>query len=246
MSNTVLLLGPLVFEDFEVPAGITFGGKQRLAVHRLPGGARVIDALGRDDAELAFSGIFSGSDATLRARAVDELRSMGLPLPLTWDVFFYSVVIDNFQADYRNSNWIPYRISCTVIRDEASALIETAISLATSVLADAGTALASAASAGIDLSGTQMAIAAPGATVSGTAAFATARSSLADTQSILDARFTASESALSGINLNTARSANAGVAGLAQASSTTGQISLISQARAYLGRAASNLARAST
>ncbi len=246
MSDIVLLLGPLVFQDFEIPAGITFGGTQRLAVHRLPGGTRVIDALGRDDAALTFAGIFTGSDATLRARAVDELRSAGLPLPLTWDVFFYSVVIDSFQADYRNSNWIPYRISCTVIRDEAAALIEAAASLATSALADVSTALASAATAGIDLSATQPAILTSGATTSGTAAFASAQSSLVTAQSALGDGLAASEASLSSVNFAGASTANAGIAGLSQATDAAGQLGQITQARAYLGRAAVNLANAST
>ena len=152
MANTTLLLGPVVFQDFEVPCGINFGGKQRLAVHRLPGGVRVIDALGRDDADICFAGIFCGDDATLRARLMDEMRASGALLPLTWDVFFYTVVISQFQADYATTNWIPYRITCTVLRDEASALIEAALSLGATVLSDIGTAVGQAASGGVDLS----------------------------------------------------------------------------------------------
>ena len=246
MTDIVLLLGPIVFKDFEVPAGIAFGGTQRLAIHRLPGGTRVIDALGRDDANLIFAGIFSGSDATLRARALDELRSAGLPLPFTWDVFFYSVIIDRFQANYENSNWIPYRISCTVIRDEASALIQTAVSLATAALADVSSALASAAVAGINLSDTQSAIVASGATTSGTAAFAAANSSLSSAQSTLDTGLVASEASLSGSGLIGATTANAGVTGLSQATNAAGKLSQISQARSYLGRTIVNLAKAST
>ena len=246
MSDIVLLLGPIVFKDFEVPAGITFGGSQRLAVHRLPGGSRVIDSLGRDDANLTFVGIFSGSDATLRARAVDELRSLGLPLPLTWDIFFYSVIIDSFQADYLNSNWIPYRISCTVIRDEASALIETASPLATMALADVSTALASATVADIDLSSAQSAITASGATTCGTAAFTTAQSSLVSAQIELDTSLATSEASLSTAQFSTPSTAEMGMSGLRQATDASGQLSFITQARNYIGRAAVNLANAST
>ena len=140
MADVTLLLGPVVFQDFEVPSGVNFGGRQRLVMHRLPGGSRVIDALGRDDAQISFSGIFSGSDATLRARSLDQLRVAGIALPLTWDVLFYTVLISEFQASYRSSWWIPYRIVCTVLRDEASELIQFAASLATTALADIGTA----------------------------------------------------------------------------------------------------------
>jgi hypothetical protein len=246
MSDVVLLLGPIVFSDFEVPAGITFGGMQRLAVHRLPGGGRVIDALGRDDAALTFSGIFTGTDATLRARALDELRAAGLPLPLTWDVFFYSVVIENFEADYRNDHWIPYCISCTVIRDEAAALVETGISLAASALADVSTAISSAAVGGIDLSAAQEAIGLPGATTSGTTAFSEAQSSLADARSTLGDGLDASGAALSSAGSAEAPTANAGIANLSQATEAAGQQSQFTLARSYLGRAAVNLTNAST
>src|SRR4051812_20099813 len=111
MTDVLLLLGPVVFQDFEIPSGVNFGGKQRLALHRLPGGERVIDALGRDDAEIGFSGIFTGPDATLRARSLDELRSAGVMLPLTWDIFYYTVLISDFHADYRNGSWNPYSLT---------------------------------------------------------------------------------------------------------------------------------------
>ena len=109
MSNVALLLGPVSFQSFEIPARINFGGAQRLAIHRLPGGTRVIDALGRDDSDISFSGTFSGPQATLRARAIDEMRVAGFSIPLTWDVFFYNVIIKKFEADYHSGWWIPYR-----------------------------------------------------------------------------------------------------------------------------------------
>lgn len=59
MSDIVLVLGPIAFADFEIPERIRFGGNQRLAVHQLPGGRRVVDALGRDDGEICWSGVFT-------------------------------------------------------------------------------------------------------------------------------------------------------------------------------------------
>ena len=124
--------------------------------------SRVIDALGRDDAQISFSGIFTGSDATLRARSLDELRVAGIALPLTWDVLFYTVLIAEFRADYCNGWWIPYRIVCTVLQDEASALLQPVVSLATAALADIGAAAGYASDTGVDLSPLQTALAAPG------------------------------------------------------------------------------------
>jgi hypothetical protein len=246
MSDIVLLLGPIVFNDFEVPGGIVFGGAQRLAIHRLPGGVRVIDALGRDDRTLSFSGTFSGPDATLRARVLDELRSAGLPLPLTWDVFFYTVIIDSFQADYRAGNWIPYKVSCTVIRDEASALVQTVVSLATATLADVGSALAPASAAGIDLTGTQSTLAAAGATTRGSADYGTAGAALGGAQIAIGASLVSAEAALASAGLVGASSADAGVTGLNAAVLSAGQIGQLIQASGYIGRAAVNLVNAST
>ncbi|MGH7211420.1 MAG: hypothetical protein ACREF1_08165, partial [Acetobacteraceae bacterium] len=96
MADIALLLGPVAFQGFEVPACINIGGAQRVAVHRLIGGARVIDSLGRDDSELRFEGVFSGRDATLRARTLDQLRAAGAPLPVTWDVFYYTAILTRF------------------------------------------------------------------------------------------------------------------------------------------------------
>lgn len=244
MSDITLLLGPVAFQDFEVPSQITFGGTQRLAIHRLPGGARVIDALGRDDAELSFAGIFSGTDATLRARAIDELRSAGLPLPLTWNVFFYTVIIDTFEADYRAEHWIPYRIRCTVLRDEASALIQPFVSLAAAAYADVGIALGPAAAAGFDLTAAQSAFADPNASILGSAAYGQARSALTATQAALTAGLDQAETNLASIGIAT--SADAGAADLATATASAGKIGQLTQARGYTGRAAVNLINAST
>jgi hypothetical protein len=246
MPDTVLLLGPVVFQEFEIPPCINFGGRQRLAMHRMPDGARIVDALGRDDAQIAFSGIFSGSDATLRARILDELRAGGLTLPLTWDIFFYTVMISEFHADYRNGWWIPYQITCTVLRDEASALTQPMVSLATAVLADIGNAASDALSAGFDLSPVQAALGAPGATTRGTAAYGTAQASLATAQSSMQASIGAADTALSGIDLLNVGSPDVGAASLVEATSVAGQLGSMTSARSYVSRAAINLTNAST
>ena len=57
-ADTVLTLGDFEFARYEIPEQITFGGDQRLVVHELVGGTRVIDAMGRADAPLEWSGLF--------------------------------------------------------------------------------------------------------------------------------------------------------------------------------------------
>ena len=244
MTDGTLLLGPVLFQDFEIPCSISFGGAQRLAIHKLAGGGRVIDAMGRDDAVICFQGIFSGSDATSRARALDELRSSGLLLPLTWDVFFYTVVISQFQADYRNGWWIPYRITCAVLRDEASALIGAAVSLATSALADI--TAASAQGADLDLTDAQTMLAVPGATTRGSAAYAAAGGSLSSAQSDIASGIGGAEATMNGAAVSSAASADAGVNGLSTAVAAAQQLGSLTAAQGYIGRAAVNLENAST
>ena len=226
MSDFSLTLGPVAFAGFELPSSITFGGRQRLAIHRLPGGIRIIDALGPDPADLAFSGIFTGPDAADRARLLDTLRVAGAALPLAWDAFLYTVVLERFEADYRSPWWIPYRLSCTVLRDEAAATVTAAVALAPALTADllAAGSVATAATA---------AVAAPGATTAGTAAFAAAHGSLTTTIAGLDSQIAAATPPLQSADLPTAASA-------------AGMLAQLTAARAYTARAARNLAGAST
>ena len=247
MSGIALILGPVVFQDFEAAAGIRFGGEQRLVVHKLPGGDRVIDAMGRDDADITLRGTFSGPDGTLRARLLDELRVQGIALPLTWDIFFYTVVIRDFQADYRNGYWIPYRLVCSVLRDEAAALVETALSLAGSVAGDLAAAAAQGLS-GIDVSTAQVAMAAPGSTTVGTASYSQAFSALSAAQASCTASLPAAGSSLDAASaiLGTSDNPLTGVAALGTATSASGQLAGLAAARGYIGRAALNLANAST
>lgn len=246
MSDIALILGPVLFRDFEVPARINFGGRQRLVVHRLPGGDRVIDALGHDDAQIGFAGIFTGPDATLRARSLDQLRIAGAALPLTWDVFFYTVIIYDFRADYRNGWWIPFRIICAVVQDEAVTLVPPLVSLASSVAQDAGAAAQYATMAGFDLSSLTAALAVPDATTRATGAFTALQSSLTSIQSSLSAGMEAASAVIANADLAGGGSAQEGADGLLAATNATGQLSSLVTANSYVGRLSANLVNAST
>jgi hypothetical protein len=110
-----LQLGPLSFQDFEVPARLRFGGKQRLVVHVLPGGDRVVDVMGADEGPISWSGVFSGPVARERAAILDGLRRAGDPLLLSWSGSSYTVIVEAFEADAVNPAWIPYRLSVCVV-----------------------------------------------------------------------------------------------------------------------------------
>ena len=135
MTETALTLGPIVFQDFEIPSAISFGGRQRMAVRYLTTGQRVTDLLGPDDATISFSGVLSGPYASARAREIDTLRALGQPLELAWNSFFYSVVIRNFKAEFRNQWWITYKLQCTVIENASLTAVGSALSAAGDALA---------------------------------------------------------------------------------------------------------------
>ncbi len=247
MSTVVLTLGPVGFENFEIPSCVPFGGGQRLAIHRLAGGGRIIDALGRDDSDICFEGVFSGADATLRARTLDELRASGRVLPLAWDVFFYRVIIRQFQAHYQNSYWIPYRLICTVLRDEASAPIQGAISLAADVMSDISVAVGLSQATGLDFSNLQAAVAAPNACVRSSADFVTAQSAFVTAQSTAAAALGSAEGELGGgVQLQGPTSSEYGIQQLATAVGAAQRLAALTTANSYLGRAAVNLDNAST
>lgn len=147
LNGAPLVLGPVAFQGFEVPEHVTVGGRQRLVVHRMPGGGRVVDALGPDDAELVWSGTLSGPDAAERFRLLDTLRRAGEPLPLAWDAFAYDVVISNLEADTASPWWIPYRIACTVLQDNTA--LPLAVAAAETALDDLALAAGYAGSGGV-------------------------------------------------------------------------------------------------
>jgi len=228
MSNVILTLGGVPFQDFEVPEQIRFGGGQRLAVHDLIGGGRVVDALGDDAGEISFSGIFSGNDAAARAQALDAACALGAAIPLVWDGFYYSVVIAEFAAVYTKPWWIPFALRCAVVVDPAAtlaALVAPAASLISADLAAAG-ALAglSGLPAGILGSTTATGLAAAQTQIT---------AGIASTGGALENNVTA---------LNTAPDAVTGIAAVNQMAANAAQLAGLAGMSGYVSRAATNLA----
>jgi hypothetical protein len=176
--STALLLGPIAFRQFEVPSSINFGGRQRVAVHRLANGGRVVETLGPDESDVKFSGVFTGTDATLRAIELDDLRTSGAVLPLTWSIFGYSVVIESFIADFRNDNWIPYSIRCIICDNLPSIIANAAINFITVPLADLQQAVAIGALSGETFGIALPTMLGPGVPVAGSTEYATTVRSL--------------------------------------------------------------------
>lgn len=126
MAAVSVTLGGVAFRDFEIPQAIEFGGCQKLAVHELVGGGRVIDVLGPEAGTIRFTGMFSGPDAELRAQLLDVARTAGAVLPLAWSGFAFEVVIADFTAVYQKPWWIPFGIELVAARNMVTALPDAA------------------------------------------------------------------------------------------------------------------------
>jgi hypothetical protein len=116
--DTTLTLGDFEFARFEIPEQIPFGGEQRLTVHELVGGVRVIDAMGATSMPIEWSGFFVGDTALERALYIDGLRKAGQPLMLSWDSLAFNVVIKSFHCEFKRFYRLPYRITCEVVEDK--------------------------------------------------------------------------------------------------------------------------------
>ncbi|MBU6419068.1 MAG: hypothetical protein KGQ79_04995, partial [Proteobacteria bacterium] len=227
MGNVVLSLGNVAFQDMEVPEKISFGGKQRLAIQNVIGGGRVVEALGIDDGEISFSGIFSGTDAVSRAQLLDMARALGAQLPLVWQGFYYLVVIAGFTAEYRKPNLIPFSITCVVVTDPLAAAANAVAPIASLISGDLAAAAALSGQAGFS-------------TMSVSAASLAA---LGVTQTEISGAIAASGNVLSGAvsSLNSALTPVTGVNALGQIGGSSAQLAALSGMSGYVNRAVTNL-----
>src|ERR1035437_10225484 len=108
-----LTLGGIAFDGFSTPDSMGAGGKQAMAVHKLPGGRRVIDTLGPDEDNISWSGKFYGNDTEAQVLALDGMRAAGQVIPLQFGGMFRSVIIDTHSYHWRRFPvWAEYSINC--------------------------------------------------------------------------------------------------------------------------------------
>lgn len=116
-----LIIGTLILQGYEVPSHITIGGSQAITMHKLPGGGRILDAMGPDDGSVAWRGLFIGPGAAQRARSLDIMRTQGLPQVLSFGDYTFKVVIVHYEYDYQERGAIiNYRIRMEIVSDPAS------------------------------------------------------------------------------------------------------------------------------
>lgn len=138
-----LTLGGFTFDAYSTPDKMMGGGKQTMVVHKLPGGARVIDTLGPDEANINWSGKFWGNDAYSNALTIDAMRAAGNVIDLTWGGQFRSVIIESFQYDVRRIPvWVEYQISLMVYQNPSLGNLSTVTqTIDTLVLTDLSSAI---------------------------------------------------------------------------------------------------------
>lgn len=246
MTDIALTLGPVEFSEFEIPASINFGGRQILAVHQLIGGRRVIDSIGPSASEMKFSGTFSGPTAAARSQMIDLLRGTGRPLSLAWNAFLYEVVVDEFIADYRSPTWIPYRISCTVVRDNSPTTVSSPVSLSGLILADIASASDQCAGTNAVLGAAQSALQVPNCDTLGSAAYIAAQTTMTIAQSGIASELNMAETALTTMASLTGTSTAAYGTDFLATVAATQQLAQMVSASGYIGRAARNLSNASS
>lgn len=115
--DTSLTLDSFTFQGFEVPEKIPLGGAQALVIHKLPGGDRVVQSMGRDDDPIQWNGLFLGASALNRARELDTIRVQGRPVLLAFLGLKYNVVIKSFKFVVEAFFRVSYTIDLEVIKD---------------------------------------------------------------------------------------------------------------------------------
>lgn len=96
MLPDVLVLGDFVFDEWSTPQALPAGGKQDLKVTNLPGGARVVDLWGANDAPRQWQGILRGDNALDQALTLDQMRKAGEELEYSNGIEARTVVIEEF------------------------------------------------------------------------------------------------------------------------------------------------------
>ncbi len=172
VDQAPVVLGSVIFEGHEVPSRIGVGGAHAVTIHRLPGGGRIVDAMGVDDSAISWAGFFTGPFAATRARLVDSIRQSGEMVELSFGDYAFNVVVVHFEYDLQDRGaLIAYRIRTETIPDTVAQLDDSEADTASSLSADIASATTALSGFGLTssqaaLSSVTSAIALPGPSTS--------------------------------------------------------------------------------
>lgn len=245
-GGAALSLGSVNFEGFEVPEKVPFGGQQQLTVHKLPGGGRVIHAMGPDDKNIEWSGYFRGPLAVSRARQVDAMRTAGAPISLTWADFRRKVVIASFECDYTKGGFLlPYKVSCVVVPQTQAAPKPGLLQQLTKDIGDSLGIKDLAADAQKAISVAQAALPIIGTVTKGVPLYVALSSGIGSAQSVVGGIQAVAEGQLSGLSVaaTAAGGVFGGASGLTAGAAAARDMASAAAASGLLARAGSNLSR---
>lgn len=244
---SVLSLGGVDFQGWELPEEVPLGGQQAGTMQKMAGGFRVFDASGPDDAPIKWNGQFRGASAMSRAMALDGMRRAGGLQSFFVLGLAYSVIIRNFVfKPQRAGIEVPYEIELEVVQDLAQGIFGFAVASIDVVvgndLAKAFGLFSGAAAASIAVLQNVIQTVSPFATAP-LSALAPANAAAHDALTLGAAAITAEDALIPADPFNGALLENGPIDLLAAVSALNTQTANL-DGYAYLGRAATNLANA--
>ncbi len=256
LSGPAVLIGNIALTGFEVPDAMPWGTEQQLVDHKMPGGGRIVDAMGPLEALYRWKGAFTGPTASYRAHQMDAMAAAGAAVPLIWGEDSRLVVIRSFRCQTtRGGWWLPYDIECIGIpQPGAAAQQPTLLGQTNSDLTNAAAVPGQInpndpvlAQAGTSVSTAQASLPASGNLAPGSAAATTAASSITQSQTRLESMELDTNGTVGTLTApnNSALLAPSGASNAAStvqtAATSTGQLAGLSSMNASLGRASANL-----
>ena len=115
-KSPALKIGEIALDGFESPERVPWGLEHRHAVSLIPGGGKIVDMQGPNDKDIDLSGTLKGGRAVAKARQLEQMVNVGLPVPLVWADFWRMAVPVDFEADYQMAGQlIPYRLKVVIV-----------------------------------------------------------------------------------------------------------------------------------
>lgn len=110
-------IGGVTLDSWETPEQICLTAAQKLNKHVLIGGQRQIDAMGPDPDPIKWSGRARGANATGDMMAIRAMTIAGAAVPLTWNQFYFLVIIKRFDPHYQRPIEWTYEIEVEIVDD---------------------------------------------------------------------------------------------------------------------------------
>jgi hypothetical protein len=241
-SGPSVSIGGINLSGPELPPSMPYPVSQELVVKKLPGGGKVVDAMGAYDGVITWSGRFDGSMAVSRVDAMLDIVRAAAVVTLQWGSESRQVVVSEFTPHWGSRGMmIAYEITCEVLPSVQAAAAPTMLS---SLSLDIGNALGVpniTSDVSSALSTAQSALPVLAVLTKGSTTYQTLSSAVGSAQSVAS-----SVQALAGLTITGAPASSGGslfgsASNLLSVSSAMQVEASSTEALSYLGRAVKNL-----